>query len=59
VLIDHKGFHMLANYLSQTMPLHMRVSIYSVKRATFKDLHIKGLKITCWIKARFPSFVST
>jgi hypothetical protein len=50
---------MLANYLSQTMPLHMRVSIYSVKRATFKDLHIKGLKITCWIKARFPSFVST
>ena len=58
MFINPKIFHIMTTYAHEKASPDIISSTYSAKRNAFKELHIKGLKITCWIKARFPYFAS-
>jgi hypothetical protein len=59
LLVSPDIFGIMSSYAHQGMATNMELNMYGLKRDAFSRLYIKGLKIRCWIKARFGSFAHT
>jgi hypothetical protein len=59
MLISPYIFAVISGYAHRGMATNVELNMYGLKRDEFSRLYVKGLKIRCWIKARFGSSALT